>query len=131
MDTCTLYEAASSATQSDMSVAKLSSRRSVSAAAYPAVILIVATTAPIGACTSAPSCVQDVDYKYVDAVSTINLPIHPSALDGGVWGVWVASSSDDALWHVSADGSTSGPLLPGGSPSAVVEGYTCAHGDRP
>lgn len=93
--------------------------------------LLMAGTLPVSSCASAPSCVPNLDDTYVGSeLGTISLPTHPTALDGGVWGVWVASASDKALWHVAADGSTGGPYSLGGSPSAVVEDYTCAGGSR-
>ncbi|HXC77024.1 MAG TPA: YncE family protein [Candidatus Acidoferrum sp.] len=101
-------------------------------AAYPAAILLIAVTVPVTACTGPPSCAQNVDDTYVGSdQQAISLPIAPTALDGGVWGVWIASSSDDALWHVAANGSTSGPYLLDGSPSAIVDSSTCADGNRP
>jgi YVTN family beta-propeller protein len=60
----------------------------------------------------------------------MQLSVEPTAIDGWRDAVWVASAQDGSLRQVAKDGSERGPYQIGGSPSAVVDAWTCAHGDR-
>lgn len=60
----------------------------------------------------------------------MELSVEPTAIAGSVDAVWVASADDGSIRQIAKDGSQRGPYHLGGSPSAIVDVPTCAHGDR-